>query len=411
MTIQLRSLVFPTRSTRGSAIDIRHNYDTPASSWHAGVTRPEQAPVAFVFGDQVSLRITLSDTSRKLKTVALRGIQPPAPPLPPQWRAELINLARYQPDLARNYLIYLNSQWKRQWYRNNPNPLGTVPAVTLNFNATSRATKTVVLPHAYQQNPGVRMNNIQWLWQYRLSETDLWRYLTQSVHRVYTLLSEPKAPWIGTRDETQQPWTEVLDVACAWARGARSEADISQMITQAVYSLGRQGLFQYGCPVNARTVYAYPAFNCSEFLERLNGGFGLGPYVNCSDCATFVSSFANILGCSLWQSQMFTPGTAFPVRAILTIGDQRFAGPCGGTAFTYHEVAWSGQGDETDAVGDACLVLNASPDGYPIPTPLLPTNRSFVEPGQRRYRDMLATRAGQTLCQPQPETRTHRYIY
>ena len=45
-------------------------------------------------------------------------------------------------------------------------------------------------------------------------------------------------------------------------------------------------------------------FECTQFLDRLRGGPGLGGTVNCTDCAVIVSTFSNALGCDLWQSRM-----------------------------------------------------------------------------------------------------------
>jgi hypothetical protein len=58
-----------------------------------------------------------------------------------------------------------------------------------------------------------------------------------------------------------------------------------------------------------------------------------GIYVNCSDCATFVSTFANVLGCNLWQSRM---GFGFDLNKLLGIGSNVWQTCCGWVSFNYH---------------------------------------------------------------------------
>src|SRR5439155_18829125 len=82
------------------------------------------------------------------------------------------------------------------------------------------------------------------------------------------------------------------------------------------------------------------------------GGPGLGKYVNCSDCATIVSTFANAVGCDLWQSRM---GYGFGLNPLLAIGFNVWQTACGWGSFSYHEVAWKDGCTANDPVWDACL--------------------------------------------------------
>ena len=56
-------------------------------------------------------------------------------------------------------------------------------------------------------------------------------------------------------------------------------------------------------PRRGSSHYSLPDFDGTAFRDRLRGGIGNGVYVNCSDCATIVASFANALGCELWESK------------------------------------------------------------------------------------------------------------
>ncbi|MCL6451743.1 MAG: hypothetical protein K6T75_10665, partial [Acetobacteraceae bacterium] len=148
-------------------------------------------------------------------------------------------------------------------------------------------------------------------------------------------------------------------------------------------------------------------FLCGEFLERLGGGAGQGEYVNCTDCATFVTTFANILGCELWEMVL---GWGFALNEMIAIGSSGFSLPCGDPAvpgsgwpaFNYHEVGWKGACSNDGNVFDACLKVDgdADPTDGPPHTPLLPVNMRFAAIGELGYRDRLAAPAGRPNCEP-----------
>jgi hypothetical protein len=178
-------------------------------------------------------------------------------------------------------------------------------------------------------------------------------------------------------------------------------------VTRAIYDLGPMTVV-YDCPGGGATHYASPKLNLTAFLDRLRGGPGNGVYVNCSDCATILSTFANLLGCDWWQSRM---GYSFDLNPLLAIGSSVWQTACGWTSFNYHEVAWAGGCTEADPVCDACLQVNGSPDPTAPPyTPLLPVNLLFGAAGSGFYRDRLAAPSGRTNCKPRPTTRQRRSL-
>jgi hypothetical protein len=149
-------------------------------------------------------------------------------------------------------------------------------------------------------------------------------------------------------------------------------------------------------------------FNCTAFLDLLAGGPGAGKFVNCSDCATFVSSFANAIGCDLWQSKM---GYSFGLNEMLGIGSAVWQTCCGWGAFSYHEVAWKNNCGNDDEVFDACLEVDGDADPLNPPhTPLLPTNIKFGAAGAGLYRDRLCNIPGRPKCNPQPATKQRRVV-
>jgi hypothetical protein len=259
----------------------------------------------------------------------------------------------------------------------------------------------------------VRVRNIQWQWQFRTTPSGAWKTFATTLHRIYVLLAPPTAPWQQApylSSNLQLPWTDVLDVACAWASGASTRDAAAGLIADHVHALG-PGTITYDCPGGGATHYASGnMFNCTAFLSRLGGGFGNGLYVNCTDCATITSTFSNILGCDLWQSRM---GSSFALNEILGIGSAVWQTACGWGSFSYHEVAWKNQCIQSDALFDACLQVDgdANPTGGAPHVGVLPKNMVFGAVNAGLYRDRLCTPAGRPNCNPQPATRIRRPVF
>src|SRR5262249_53366058 len=130
---------------------------------------------------------------------------------------------------------------------------------------------------------GVDIAMIQWRWQCRRHPVDVWNDFELTLHRIYALLSVPTEPWLlrpATPSNTSLPRADMLDFACLWARGARDPMQAASRITEAVNRLG--GLtVNYDSLVGAPhyTVLGVGRFLCDEFVDRLRGGFGVGPLV------------------------------------------------------------------------------------------------------------------------------------
>ena len=256
----------------------------------------------------------------------------------------------------------------------------------------------------------VGIHDVTWRWEYRLGPNHSWHHFSTTRHRFYALLAVPTAPWLQApfnAANTQLPWTAALDYACRWAEGATSPDMAAALVTQAVYALG-PAIVTYDCPGGGSSHYSFPDFDCTSFVERLRGGIGNGVYVNCSDCATIVASFANMLGCDLWQSKM---GWGFALNELLAIGSNVWQTACGWPGFSYHEVAWEDACTANDDVFDACLRVDGDSDPTAPPNvPLLPQDLRFGNPGNLLYRDRLATPDGRPNCNPQAATRQRRFV-
>lgn len=387
-------------SATNDALNLRRNgtQSVAVPEWRRGVSvNPEDAPAAYAMRETRNRTLTIqaqfSRSDPSLHTIEVRALDATVPG---------------QPQGCLGLLWWLLRQLVQALFGN---VLGEVKARPVTFLPTGRTNfESFQLARVRIWSARVGVYETNWQWQYRTGPGQPWTDMAVTSHRIYVVLELPNAPWQQqpfAAGNLQLPWTEVLDHACRWAMRAGTLDAAAAGVTRAVYDLG-PGRIEYDCPGYGSTHYAIGAFNCTAFLERLRGGYGLGRYVNCTDCATITSSFANILGCDLWQSRM---GWNFGLNPLLAIGSAVWQTACGWSGFYYHEVAWKGACTANDEVFDACLQVDGDADPTAAPhTPLLPTNLRFGNPGDGQYRDRLATPAGRPNCAPQPGTRTRRAI-
>ena len=371
------------------ALTIRRNYTTPVTvpEWKKGKVAPEESPAAYaikeITGQTVTIMVRFAIKIKEFPAkkpdhleLKIRAIPPP--------RMRCV--------------------------------LGQVKEQTVTFDLSRLPLKRPYIEFELENTrlgiAGVGIHTVKWNWQYKVVSPlehfppPKWITFDTTTHRIYTVLEVPKAPWLQApppASVTQLPWTDALDYACTWARGATTLDDAACKVTKAIYDLGPLTV-TYDCPGWGGSHYSWPEFACTKFIERLKGGVGWGVYVNCSDCATFVSSFANILGCDLWQSRM---GWSFDLKPLLAIGSTVCETACGWPGFSYHEVAWTGACLADDRVYDACLLLDCAVDPA---NPVLPCNMRFGNCGNGDYRDRLATAATCGNCAPLPDSRSRRVV-
>jgi hypothetical protein len=229
-------------------------------------------------------------------------------------------------------------------------------------------------------------------------------------HFVYTILGEPKPPWKNKYGEKENAWTNALELACQWACGAATEHQAASSITIGVNA---SGSFQYEVKKGEAKYVDGANVELTEFISRVNGGDGLDADVNCTDCAAFVVSLSNLIGCELYSSRM---GYDFDTRPYTAIGRDSFAPPSWGWGFSYHEVAWSGGCHDGDHVYDACLRVddtcssNVSDRLETIPAGMMFSDGSPNAPFA--YRECLtpSTLNGYYRCISRPERRIRRGI-
>ena len=402
--VQLLAIKFnhdPTGSTH-EALNLRRNATefVNVPEWERGVSvNPEDSPAAYAVRQVRGHVVTIQAKFRRRGTL----------PQPLEIRALDATIDRPGAGGCVSFVRRVLRSLFRSLFGG---VLGEAAARTVAFGVSGEsAFESFDLRYTRLDWMPVGVHTVTWRWQYRTSPGDRWVDFDLTRHRVYVLVDTPADPWQQapyTPTNTQLPWSEVLDHACDWAWGAHDETEAACGVTRGVFALGPV-VVTYDCPGGGGTHYALGGFNCTAFVERLRGGPGNGYYVNCTDCATFVATFANTLGCDLWQSRM---GYGFGLNPLLAIGSGTWQPACGWSGFSYHEVAWTGACDVNDHVFDACLEVDADADPTSLPhTPLLPCDMRFGNAGDGDYRDRLATPAGSPACDVQPSTRQRRIIF
>lgn len=248
----------------------------------------------------------------------------------------------------------------------SPSVLGRVEEGEIkNFTAHGGYTNEtkLTLADVRLSDTGVGKSNVAWQWQYRLGGSERWIDIDRTEHAVYTILSSPKPPWRLSdfpRDlhESQRPWTEVLDYACSWAKGAKTPDAAATLITKEVYALGKKPVVFHGVP----SYFRYDReghysgigdeFYCSNFLDLLAGKPTRPPHLNCSDFASVITTFSNILGCELGVMGLGLPPNSeaddFKLNPILPMGFDSPTEPYHIEDFSFHAVAWRSSEQEGD---------------------------------------------------------------
>ena len=160
------------------------------------------------------------------------------------------------------------------------------------------------------------------------------------------------------------PWVAVVDDVTTKIAGAASDADGARSIlVQHVYEeMGlaydrRAGASHY-CGPTASDGYSAESFYLSSFLLKKYGNI-----VNCSDCASILSTYANMIGAKLHYAII---GWNFGLNPIEGIGSTVFGSPfdSGRFQFSYHAVTTP---NATANIYDATLAVDGDADPTTAP--------------------------------------------
>ena len=295
--------------------------------------------------------------------------------------------------------------------------LGDVVITNVTFSGGVSSPKYVTF-NVSGKTPSAIKKTTGDIWQWKMGNVNapspyVYSLNTSGVHTVYTILKEPVSPWVNTFGNTQNAWSTALDIVCspAWAGGEASEIAAATGITKAINGSGR---FKYDIASGAAMYIDGGSVTLSKCIQRLNGGNGAGELVNCTDCANFVTIFANLIGGELYSSRMYTPGISFGTNPYSAIGRSAWTPPNWGWGFSYQEVGWTGNCGDGDLIFDPCLKVDGDGDPSALPqTELLPTGMMFSDGNQAApfvYRERLASPGanGYGLCVARPTTKQRR---
>jgi hypothetical protein len=235
------------------------------------------------------------------------------------------------------------------------NVLGDAEAKTVAFDANGLSgLETFTLIYHKLKTASVGIRTTDWKWQERKTHAkkSKWTTFDTTQHRIYTVLDMPVAPWTqGGGNDTQLPWTDALDKACAWAAGTTTKDAAAAAITRSVNTQPTQSY-------TPSTLFGFSTYHLSSYLGQLNGG---APFqLNCTDCADAVTTLSNLLGCDLWEGRFFNMVT----RKFLTLnGNPAVEADWVSWSWGYHEICWLGAIGQFASVYDGCLQLDMD-DNY-----------------------------------------------
>jgi hypothetical protein len=321
---------------------------------------------------------------------------------PPEWRlgdtvtpedcraAYSIENLGANPTIKARFAVYPTTVSSAMIRASGGGLLGSIDEQTIQFVNGISSPEFVEIPLKHQtiKRGGVRREDIGWTWSYR----------------VYVVLREPRGPWeqTGFPANIQNPWADVLEYSCDWARGTTTIDNAAAMITRKVNEPA--GKVKYD-QKQGKSYYTRGAnFLCTAYIAQMRGQ-GWSDIVNCTDCATFVTTFSNILGCDLWESRM---EQNFGINPIIGIGLSNFGPPFTNPdrwGFSYHEVAWKAPAGNADRLFDACLKVNSKEDGssgtpdFTSPVAELPIDAVFSD-SSFCYKKKLVAKAYWTACNP-----------
>lgn len=246
-----------------------------------------------------------------------------------------------------NYQGIMHLQIKLSYVPGYSDGIGTVCNFFVsNFDNSPSSPSTLILPLTGTLPDSVGAHSFRWHWEIYAIPVNNSNYCadwttTETSHHFYTLLAAPQAP-------VSEPWTSVLDLACAWAANNTTEQQVLSSITTNAYNYFGQ-----------TKEYAGDVTHTNGSTFSLTGFFS-GPYVDCQDMSAVVQVFTWMLG-----------GTQ---TRVLTINDKRYGiedfyykkiKPIGldwieNGNWNFHQVGW------LNNVYDACIKLNYNNERIPV---------------------------------------------
>jgi hypothetical protein len=252
---------------------------------------------------------------------------------------------------------------------------GHVPAAPVRFGTDGTAKVRMRVPLT---TPCVDIGTVRWRWEF--SDESAAVRIGTTRHEIAMTIAPPTPPWTidhgGRLRQWIPPWWEVVRHACSVARGTTSFREAATLLARHTFSGFARGAYRWDDARNYATngYEDEPAFDCARFLRLIDRR--IGPrLVDCSDLAAVLSTFANILGCSLQQVVI---GGTMVLNPVLLCGRRRWESRF--TEFGLHEFTAIGPSEPRLRLWDACLEVsdddaperpgNRTPRGAGLPVTL-----------------------------------------
>jgi len=272
---------------------------------------------------------------------------------------------------------------------------------------------------------GFSKRDIIFIWKYKDVNGKMVLMKT-IIATVYFIPFKPNLPWMITENESnynenQNPWTDALDMLLNW--GVKGYTNATEIATQITKHVNSNIYLSYDTARGSSSLTSgdqQQFFYSSDFIAEVKAG--RTQKVNCTDCATIVSTFSNLLGADLYQTRFgklnkcfdrwigtyyeFLSG--FYCNKVKGIGNDDWRYPLGGDAnatsggFSYHEIAFSSAQLYTSKIYDACLkvnsnVIKANKKSSIVESELLPKNIQFAAMDTYTNADIVILQSGDQL--------------
>lgn len=229
-------------------------------------------------------------------------------------------------------------------------------------------------------------------WKFEAKGDDGWKAIPGATQEAKVRLYGVLGNALGTT-APNLPWVAIVDAATAKINGATKDpVEVRKLLVQMVYEEltlkydRRNGASYY---TSYTSGYTGARFDLTSFLKRSRGNT-----VNCTDCASILSTYTNMVGAPLKYAIITGPpgSTGFSLNPIMGIGSTTFGSPfdSGRMGFSYHAVT---SHDAAKTINDATLALDGDTDPKIAPqTKLLVQNVVGTEyltrlsPGTPEYR-------------------------
>lgn len=225
---------------------------------------------------------------------------------------------------------------------------GTSPSAAIADKATVRLEASPVA--------AVNRVDLPLKWHFEAQATDGWKAIPGAEQTVTLRLYGVLGNEMGST-APNLPWVAVVDAATVKVAGKAADAvAVRKILVQMVYEeFGLKYDRKSGASfyTNYTTGYAGARFDLTSFLKRSKGST-----VNCTDCASILSTYANMVGSKLHYAII---GSNFSLNPIMGIGSSVFGSPfdSGRFSFSYHAVTTP---DATKTIDDATLALDGDTD-------------------------------------------------